>query len=515
MTDVVVIGGGHNGLVCALALARAGKKVTVLESRAEAGGLAAPIRFGDGDAYTVPGLLHETGTVRPALVTALGLDRAGLVAQPSPGPVLATSGDGRGVMLFSDAARSAAELSRLDPAASAGYARYRAFYDRVKGFVGAVLDSPPPSMAPRSLGELWALGKTGLGLRRLGKADMVELLRVAPMCAADWLNEHFATPLLPAALAAPAVQGTWYGPWSAGTAANLLMHECTRTTHLEGGPAAFIAALLSALGKAGVEVRTGAAVAEILVDKGAVKGVRLHGGTEVLAPVVASGLDPKTTLLSLVPPMELSIDVARQIEVVRARGTSAKVHLALSAPLVFRDRAGERVGRAMIAGHIDDLERAADAIKYGAMSERPHLDVSVPTVSDAKLAPAGHEVVSLLVHHAPHELAGGWTDEARRLLAERALTVLESAAPGVRKHVVATQVLSPVDIEARYGISGGHIHHVEHALDQLLFMRPAPAVAHYKTPIRGLFLCGSGSHPGGGLTGMPGALAARAILDPR
>jgi len=514
VTDVVVIGGGHNSLVCALGLARAGKRVTVVERREAVGGLAAPLRFGDAGTYTVPGLLHETGGVRPALVRDLGLDRAGLVLEPAPGPVLATSGLDRGVMLWPDAQRSAADLSRLDPGAAAGYATYRAFHARVRDFVAGVLDEPPPSISPTSFAELLALGKAGLGLRGLGKADMVELLRVAPMCAADWLVEHFsAVPLLSAALAAPAVQGTWYGPWSAGTAANLLMHECTRTAHLPGGPAALVAALARALEATGrVEIRTGSAVAEILVDSAGVRGVRLEQGGEILAPLVASGLDPRTTLLSLVPPLALSTDVARQLEVVRARGTSAKVHLALAAPLVFRERPGERLARAQVGGHLDDLERAADAVKYRAMSDRPHLDVWVPTVADPSLAPAGHEVVSLLVHYAPHDLAGGWTDEARQTLADRALAVLEAAAPGVRSQIVAMEVLTPVDIEHRYGISGGHIHHVEHALDQILFMRPAPAVAHYRTPVRGLYLCGAGCHPGGGLSGMPGALAAKTIL---
>jgi phytoene dehydrogenase-like protein len=499
MSDAIVIGAGHNGLVCAALLAHAGKKVTVVERMEQPGGLSARSTFGPDDGYTVPGLFHETGLLRRALVSALGLVGHGLQRHVEAEPILAASAEHKGVLLHRDAAKSRAELDALEKGDGAGYVQWRAFIDRVAPFVRNVLDQRPPPMSPSSMSELMSLGKAGLALRRLGKDDMIELMRVAPMCAADWLNEQFSTPLLPAALSSPAIQGTWYGPWSAGTAANLLVHESTCGPGIRGGGSKLIDALVKALAAKGGSIKTSSPVTQILVEKGRATGVELEGGEQLKASVVACACDPKTALLDLVP-------------VVRSRGTTAKVHLALDGELVFNGRAGERISRAAVGAHVDDLERAADAIKYGEMSERPHLDVWVPSVEDASCAPDGKDVVSLTVSFAPHGLKGGWTDAARDLLAERALAVLEEVAPGTGDKIIEREVLAPPDIEERYGMKGGHIHHVEHALDQLLFMRPAAAVAHYATPIGGLFLCGSGSHPGGGVSGQPGALAARTIL---
>jgi phytoene dehydrogenase-like protein len=508
VSEAIIIGAGHNGLVCGLMLQRAGRKVTVVERSDVAGGLCAPIAI--DDEHTVPGLHHETGTFRRGLASALSL--SGLTLESEPQSILATHPEHKGVMLHADASRSRAELDALEKGDGDNYAAYRSFLSRVRAFVLGVLDDKPPAMSPGSLSELVSLGKTGLALRRLGKDDMIELLRVAPMCAADWLNEAFGSELLAAALSVPAIQGTWYGPWSAGTAANLLVHEAARTTHVRGGPAKIASALAQAFESAGGTIKLNSEVQQINIEGGAARGVTLVDGLELAADVVACACDPRTALLDLVPAAELPFDVGEQMRVVRARGTSAKVHLALDGKLEFSGREGERIARATTLTHVDDLERAADAVKYRQMAERPHVDVFVPTVEDASLAPDGHDVVSLLVHFAPYDVEGGWSDETRDQLRDRALAVLEEVAPGTKDKVIASEVLAPPDIEERFGMAGGHVHHVEHALDQLLFMRPAPSVAHYATPLTGLFLCGSGSHPGGGVTGQPGALGAQAIL---
>jgi phytoene dehydrogenase-like protein len=333
------------------------------------------------------------------------------------------------------------------------------------------------------------------------------------MCAADWLQEYFSDPLIPAALAGPAVAGAFLGPRAAGSAASLLLYECVRGPEPRGGPAALTESLRKAFEAAGGQIRLEAAVARILVDRGAVSGVGFVDGLTLEASVVVATCDPKRALLDLIEPGVLPLAVEEQIGAVRMRGTTAKVNLALDGRLFFRGRQGERHARAFVADDLDSIERAFDAAKYRACSERPHLDVSVPSARDARLAPDGKDVVSILAHCAPHDLEGGWSEEASARFADAVVEVLEGVAPGTKNRIVAREVLSPADIEARYGLTGGHIHHGEHALDQLLFMRPASALARYRTPIAGLYLGGSGSHPGGGVTCRPGALAAQAVLE--
>jgi phytoene dehydrogenase-like protein len=511
MSHAIVIGAGHNGLVAALRLAQAGRKVTVVDGRRDVGGLCAATELHTG--YTVPGLLHDTTGVRRDVVAALGLLHFGLEFEPEAASVLAAHSEHRGVVLHADAGRSRDELEALHKGDGDAYARWRGFLSRVRGFVSDVLDRRPPPLRPRSLRELWSIGRTGLALRRLGNADMLELLRVAPMCAADWLQEYFSDPLLPAALAGPAVTGAFLGPRAAGTAANLLLYESVRGPELRGGPAALSDALRRAFEAAGGQIRLQAEVARILVDRGAVSGVRFVDGQTLEARVVVASCDPKRALLDLIEPGVLPLAVEEQIGAVRMRGTTAKVNLALDGRLFFRGREGERHARAFVSDDLDEIERAFDAAKYRACSEKPHLDVCVPSVTDARLAPEGKDVVSILAHCAPHDLQGGWSDEVSLRFADAVIEALERVAPGTKDRIVACEVLSPADIEARYGLTGGHVHHGEHALDQLLFMRPSPALARYTTPIAGLYLGGSGSHPGGGVTCRPGALAAQAVLE--
>ncbi|HEY5658566.1 MAG TPA: NAD(P)/FAD-dependent oxidoreductase [Myxococcota bacterium] len=511
MSGAIVIGAGHNGLVAGILLARAGRKVTVVEQRDDVGGLCTATELHPG--YTVPGVLHDTTGVRRNVVDALELARFGLRFQSEAPSVLAAHSQRRGAVLHADPARSRDELEALHKGDGDGYAAWRGFLSRVRGFVARVLSERPPPMRPSSLAEFWSVGKTGLALRRLGKPDMLELMRVAPMCAADWLQEYFGDPLLPAALAAPAVTGAFLGPWAAGSAASLLLYESVRGPEVKGGPAALSEALRKAFDTAGGQIRLGARVSQILVARGAVAGVRLSDGQTLEAPVVLATCDPKQALLGLLEPGSLPLQIEEQVAVVRMRGTTAKVNLALDGLISFRGRDGERHARAVVADDVDEIERAFDAAKYRTCSKRPHLDVSVPSVGDASLAPAGKDVVSILAHFAPHDLEGGWTDQAKASFGDAVVEVLESAAPGTRSRILAREVLSPVDLEERYGLTGGHIFHGEHALDQLLFMRPTPALARYRTPIEGLYLGGSGSHPSGGVTCQPGALAAREILD--
>jgi phytoene dehydrogenase-like protein len=506
--DAIVIGGGPNGLAAAARLGRAGKKVLLLERRATLGGLAGEIEFHPG--YRAPGILHDDGLLAPrtAARLGLGLDRAGL-AFADPSPILLAERAGRGLLLARDPARAAAELGPRDTAA---WSEYRAFFARVAPFVERLLATPPPPLSPASAGDWLDLLRRGLALLGLGREDTLELLRVAPMCVADFLQERFVSPLLVAGLAAPAVTSTWAGPWSAGTTTNLLLHETAPGRPVAGGPPALVTALERTARAAGVELRTSAEVVRILLDDGRVAGVALAGGASVTAPRIVATCDPKRALLELVEPGALPIAVEEEFLHIRMRGTAAKVHLALAGPLELATRPGESFAALRVgAEQVDALERAFDAVKYRRISEHPQLDVRVPTIDDPALAPPGHHVVSILASFAPIDVEGGWSAARKSELLESVLRTLAAHAPTLRSRLVAAQVLSPADLEREYALTGGQLHHGEPALDQLA-LRPAASAARYRTPVPGLWLGGSGSHGRGGLGCGPGLLAAEALL---
>jgi phytoene dehydrogenase-like protein len=339
---------------------------------------------------------------------------------------------------------------------------------------------------------------------------MMELLRVAPMCVADWLGEQFETELLRCALAAPALDGTTTGPWSPGTVANLLRLETLAGAAVVGGPGALVTALEASARRAGVDIRTEAEVGRIRLDGGVVCGVTLRDGETLDARVVVSSCDPKRTFLELVEPGAIGPKLRHRIDKLRASGTTAKVDLAVRGELRFACRPDLALEHARIAGTIDGMERAFDAIKYGCFSESPILDVYVPTVANPGLAPDGHHVVSIAAHFAPYALRARWSEVERERLGDVVVETLGRYAPGIAERIVAGRVLAPVDVARRYGVTGGHIHHVEHALDQMI-VRPVPECERHATPIPGLYLGGSGTHPGGGLTCAPGALVADAV----
>jgi phytoene dehydrogenase-like protein len=505
--DAIVIGGGQNGLAAAARLAGKKKSVLVLERRDAVGGLCAPIEFQHG--FRVPGILHDDGRVSPRLARQLGLHKHGLEFRDVP-PVYLAEAKGKGILLHESPEAAAAELTPHDAEA---YARYRALMNRLHPLVDALLSSPPPPLSPSGAGDFWAIARSGLKLWRLGRHDTLELMRVAPMCVADFLNELFESPLLVEGLAAPAVLSTWAGPWSAGTNTNLLLLEASHGKEIVGGPAALVAALEKAARENGAEIRTGAEVSRIRVEKGRATGITLASGESVDAPVVLVTSDPKRAFLDLVAPGTLPIRIEEEYRRIRMRGTAAKVHLALDGPLELAARKGERFEHIRIGGgHIDDLERAFDAIKYRENSKQPHLEIRVPTVSDPSLAPSGQHVVSVLASYACHDVKGGWTNQRRVNLLESVLSTLERHAPGVRKRILGQELLTPADLETRYALTGGQLHHGELALDQMLVMRPTPSAARYATSVPGLFLGGSGSHGGGGVNIAAGILAAEAAL---
>jgi phytoene dehydrogenase-like protein len=519
MRDTIIIGAGHNALVAAFYLAKGGRAPIVLERRATIGGCATSEEFAPG--YRATTLAHTLGPIRASIARDMDLERRG-VTFVRPDPRLVTlAADGR-VLVFSAGAATTADAIRPFSAKDAAkYPEFCATLARIGGFLDGLLEMTPPSIDAPQAGELWQLLKTGRRFRALGKRDGFALLRWGPMAVADLVAEWFESDVLQAAIATRGIHGTAMGPWSAGTGAVLLLAAAIDplpgggSVTAAGGPGAVTRAMADAAREAGAEIRTGAAVQQILVRDGAVAGVALADGTEIPAALVVSGADPRRTFLGLVDPLELDPDFLTRIRNYRCPGTVAKVNLALGALPRFRglaaDAAASLGGRVIVAPGIDYLERAFDASKYGELSAAPYLDIAFPSLHDPSMAPAGRHVMSVHVQYAPYALRGDW-DDRHDALGDAVLRTLEEHAPGITALVEHRQVLTPLDLERTFGLTGGHIHHGELALDQLFTMRPTLGWADYSTPISGLFLCGSGTHPGNGLTGISGANAARRIL---
>ena len=516
MSSILVVGGGHNGLTAAFYLAKAGHHVTVLERRATVGGCVGVDEFALG--FRAP-LSNALGPLRKAVVRDMGLATRVQFLHPDPRLVALEPG-GRALHFANDIARTADAIRPFSERDAERYAAFSGALSRVGTFLGGLFEMTPPSIDAPAAGEMWEMVKVGRRFRALGRADGFRLLRWGPMAAADLVAEWFENDLLQAAIATRGVFGTAMGPWSAGSGAALMLHAALdpapggTSVTAKGGLGALAGAMAEAVKTAGAQIRTNAPVARITVADGRATGVVLEDGTELNADAVVSNADPKRTFLHLVDPVDLEPGFLTKVRNYRARGTVAKVHLALNALPSFRGVAGpsDLHGRIVIAPGIDYLERAYDASKYGELPQEPYLEITIPTLSDSSLAPAGKHLMSVHVQFVPYTLSGGksWND-ARQALTTTVLGILEQYAAGVGAMVEAAQVLAPVDLEHHYGLSGGHIYHGEHALDQLFTMRPVLGWARHRTPIDRLFLCGAGTHPGGGITAAPGQNAAREI----
>jgi len=508
--DAIVVGAGPNGLTTAALLAKAGRKVLVLERRDVIGGAAASEEFHTG--YRTVGLLHDTSGVRPGVVDALSLAGYGLELSPDPKSIFVPDPKSGGLFLHHDPEQAAPEIEPFSERDIAAYKGYREFLGEIREVVGRVMDRPPPNLSDLGGKDKLSLLWTGWMLRRLGRKKMMEVMRIGTMCVADSLNERFETDLLKVALAGPAIFPSFTGPWSPGTALNLLLWESACRGSVVGGPRALIASLERAATASGATIRTGAEVQQILIREGGVRGVRLGGGEEIDCTVVATSCDPRRTFLELIDSREIPFRLEHRIRHFRGRGTTAKVNLALDGPLEFAGRSGEFFQFVRTATDLDAMEKSFDPVKYDELPENPSLDICVPTVESPDLAPDGHSVVSILAHFVPYRLKEGWTDATRKELGDTVIRTLSTYAPTLPSQIVGKEVLVPPDLEERYGLVEGHLYHGDHASDQLV-LRPTPECANYRTPVNGLFLCGSGSHPGGGITCAPGALAARTILE--
>ncbi len=523
--DVIIVGGGHNGLVAAFYLAKAGFKPLVLERRAQVGGAAITEEFHPG--FRCSTLAHNTGPLRADIVREMQLEKHGLKLTTPEVSTVSLLPDGRALVLYSDAKKAAEEIAQWSQKDAASYADFGAALGKIGKVIGEALALTPPNIDSPSTGDLWGMLKTGRSIRNLGKRDLYRVLRWGPMAVADLMAEFFETEPLRATIAARGIFGTFLGPWSAGSALVLMLRAAADPSSNAspagsvqfpaGGLGAITLGMAAAAKQAGAEIRTGADIAQILVKDGVATGVVLTSGEEIPARAVVSNADPKRTLMRLVDPTHLAPDFIQKIKNYRSVGTVAKVNLALAAlpeftALKAKGNGNLLQGRIQISPEIDYLERAFDESKYGNFSRQPYIEIAIPSLSDPSLAPAGQHVMSIYMQYAPYKLINSDWESQRTALGETVVKTIAQYAPNLQQIILRHQIITPKDLEETYGLTGGHIFHGELALDQFFTMRPLLDWARYQTPIERLYLCGNGTHPGTGLTGGSGANAAREIV---
>jgi phytoene dehydrogenase-like protein len=516
--DFIVIGGGHNGLVCAATLARAGRRVLVLEAQARVGGAASTREFAPG--FRVSSCAHLLHLMPADLIRTLDLTSHGLEFSAQRMSTTALRPGGM-PLTVNQAGLTGGDPAAGDPAAG-DPAAFAAYTQRMRRFARALVPlfaKAPPRLGTTEWSDRWALLGLGWQIRKLGRRDMRELLRIGGMNVFDLLEEQFESDALKGALGFDAVLGTNFGPRSPGTVLTLLYRMAAEAAGGEaalsqpkGGLGAVCDALAKSAAARGATIRTASPVARILVAADRAAGVELESGERIEASAVVSSADPKTTFLKLLGAQYLDTGFVRRVSHFRARGLAAKLHLALDrAPqFVGVDPEGAK-GRLILAPSLSYIERAYNHAKYGEYSTAPAMEITVPTLNEPGLAPSGKHVLSAIVQYAPYALKAGW-QEGRQRFIDLCLDVLEATAPGLRDSVLHADLLTPLDIEREFLIEGGHWHHGELAFDQFFMVRPVPGAAQHGTPLPGLYLCGAGCHPGGGVMGTPGRNGAQRAL---
>lgn len=521
--DILIIGAGHNGLVAAAYLAKAGKKVLVLEARDLVGGCAVTEEIWPG--YRVSTASYLSSLMQEKVVRELDLARYGYIVDAKDPAFFSPFPDGRHLFMWQDRAKTLAEIAKFSARDAEAYPKYEAHLERLAMVAESLLLTTPPHFPPRTrdLHEyLKLLGAT----RGLSAKEIVGLVKIFTQSAAEFLDEWFESEQLKVTLATDGVIGANGGPRSPGTA-YILLHHCMGGVNghrglwgfVRGGMGAVSNAIADSARAAGAEIRVNAPVAKILVRKGKAQGVVLQNGDEIRSATVASNLDPRLTFLKLMDPADLDPDFLDGIRKFRSEGTSLKMNLALSGLPDFKALPGAPAAQHRATMHIcpsvDYIERAWDDAKYGRPSQSPLIEMTIPTMYDPTLAPAGHHIMGIFLQYAPYTLKGTTWDAEREPYTERILDVIEEYCPNIRSIIVNHQTLSPLDLERRFGLTGGNIFHGEMSLDQMFVLRPVAGWARYRTPVKGLYLCGSGAHPGGGVMGAPGHNAAREILKDR
>jgi phytoene dehydrogenase-like protein len=502
--DSIIIGAGHNGLICAAYLAKAGQKVLVLEAADTVGGLAANHEFHPG--FRAP-VAHSVNQFPRKIAGDLDLAKHGFGTSTEPLPLVGLGLDGNHVTVNGDSVTGA------DQGDADAYRTFNARMQRIADALKPFWLKTIPRAAPGKLSEMLTFAQIGLKLRLLGKNEMREFMRIASLPMRDLVDENFDNELLKAVLCWDGLIGSKMAPRSPNNAVLQLLYRMSGGQC--GEPGDLITALKAAARTSGAEIHTGTPVDRILVEPGTdgleSRGVVLAGGEHIRASRVVSSADPQTTFIGLVGIENLEIQFTNRIRRLRCDGFVAKLHLALNSLPEFTGL-GQPDGRLLIAPKMDTIEFAFDHAKYGGCSEDPVIEITLPSLRDASLAPKGQHVLSAHVMYIPYRLKGGWDEKARKALCENAIGAIARYAPGIRDQILHSELLTPADLEREHRVSGGHWHHTEFALDQLLMMRPTYEAAQYSTPLPGLYLCGAGCHPGGDLTGGPGHNAAQEIL---
>ena len=521
--DAIIVGGGHNGLVCAAYLARAGRKVLVLERREQVGGAAMTEEVFPGFRFSV--FSYVVSLLRPEIIRDLELPRHGLHILPLESTITPLeNGDYLGQ--WNDHDQNRRELARHSLRDAEAYDEFGLMLHQMARAIKPLLAMAPPNPTSFSFSELMGMKRLAEHFRSLGPGRFHMLHKLLTMSSADFLDEWFETEALKATKSASGIIGTMLGPRSPGTAYVLLHHYMGELDGVfrawgfaKGGNGSVSAAIAAAARAAGAEIRTSAPVAQVLVKRGRAIGVVLENGDEIRAKLVVSNADPRRTFMQLVGEKHLPDEFVDSIRRFRFRGSSAKVNLALGELPDFTCLPANRInGRAHLRGAISIspsvgyLERAYDDAKYGEISRRPYMDIVIPSMLDPAMAPPGKHVMSIFVQYAPYHLNGGWTDARRDALGDAVVDTLAQYAPNLKGAILHRQVVTPADIERIVGLSEGNIFQGELSLQQMFFLRPVPAWAKYRTPLAGLYQCGAGTHPGGGVMGASGRNAARAIL---
>lgn len=517
--NAIVIGGGHNGLTAAAYLARAGRTVVVLERRHVLGGAAVTEEVFQGFRFSV--CSYVVSLLRPEIIRELGLPRHGLEIVPLDG-TFTPAAEGRYLWRVDDHEQSRREIARHSTRDAEAYDTYRQAMVEMAKFVRPFLSLAPPDPMTRDPRELMKFVRIASRFRALSDERRQQVIQLMTMSAADLLDRWFETDILKATLAASGIIGTSLGVRSPGTAYVLLHHYMGEIDGVfrswgvaRGGTGAVSNAIAEAARGAGAEIRTEAPVGGIRIKRGRAIGVTLANGDELDADVVLSSVDPRLTFLQFVGARELPPEFVDDVRRYRFRGSSGKVNLALDALPDFAclpGRGAHLGGAISISPGVDYMERAYDQAKYGEFSRRPYIDMVIPTLTDPSVAPPGKHILSCFVQYAPYALTRGTWDEQREAFGDTVVDTLAEYAPNIRQIILHRQVLTPLDLERTFGLTEGNIFHGEMTLDQLFFLRPVPAWARYSTPIRNLWMCGSATHPGGGVMGAPGRNAARRIL---
>jgi phytoene dehydrogenase-like protein len=511
-------------LVTAAYLARARMRVLVLEARELVGGCAVTEEIWPG--YRISTASYLASLMQEKVVRDLELARFGYRVDAKDPAFFSPFPDGRHLFMWQDRAKTIAEIAKFSHHDAQAYTRYEAHLEKLGMVAESVLLTTPPDFPPHAVGDFIEYLKLAGRLRGLSRAEIVGLVKVFTQSAADFLDDWFESEEIKVTLATDGVIGANGGPRSPGTA-YILLHHCMGGVNgirglwgfVRGGMGAVSNAIADSARASGAVIRTQAPVEKILVENGRAAGVALAGGEEIRAPIVASNLDPRRTFLHLVEEAELPAEFIAGIRRFRSEGTSLKINLALRGLPEFAAFSGtpgpQHRATMHICPSIEYVERAWDDAKYGRPSRYPLIEMTIPTMYDASLAPAGHHIMGIFLQYAPYTLKGSDWDTERDPYTERVIDVIEEYCPNIRDIIVNRQTLTPLDLERRFGLTGGNIFHGEMSLDQMFVLRPLAGWARYRTPIKGLYLCGSGAHPGGGVMGAPGHNAAREILKDR